>query len=975
VNGSPAVTQEYGYAQVSDLVGDLIYGTDTLLDQPQGIAVDSGGNIYVTNYGGPLETPPANNSITVYPPLLAGSGTENEAPTVYIAGSNTELDDPVGIALDSAGDIYVVNQAGYDAKTAVYTAPSITVYPPVPSGDLTGDTTVTLNESPVANIPLSIVTPGYIALDQNLNIYVTNLDNNQFLVYPPVPSADLTGNTNVTLSGTPTATVNGVGLDGVTGIVVDTSGNIYVANISNGTVTIYQPLGSSTGTLTPEPIATIGGQHPGFVYAYGLALDAYGHLFVADNGTGLVSVFPQLGSSTGTLNEYPLATLSNPSSLYDVAAQPAVIYPTTTPTPTPTPTPCTSGICGQVVGGLTPISGSAVTLYAAGTGYGTGASSIGTATTAGDGTFTVSSYTCPGGNPQTYITALGGNSNSAIGLMAALGPCNSLSTSTNVTINELTTAAADWALAQFFDSSGHTIGAPSTNATGLQNAYTNLANLAAVNATNLSVSGNPSSFLPSPAPVTCGGQFPLASCVNNDGLKRLDTLANILAGCVESSGPSSTACVKLLCDATPGDLYGTSCATPVPTITDTLGAAHLIVTNPANNVGALYGLAGTAAFSPTLGSAPDGWEMGLNFNSVYADFDDPYAVALDASGNVFALNCGEECGGDTLGSVSELTASSGYATALNLGGGDFYSPESLAVDTSGNLFAANAVGYDANSVTELTFASSPPYSTDVYIDPSGADFSNPLSLTLDASGDLFVANYGNSSDSSVSEVTPAPTYGTGHNFTASGAAFDGPNTIAVDGSGNVFVSNQYGGPDEYGSVSELTAASTYGTGKSFTSTGAFGEPEEPDSIALDGSANVFTANYYGNSVSELTATSTYATGKNFTAAGAALDEPEAIVVDGSGNVFVSNETGSSNSGSVSELTASSNYGTGLNFAPAGAAFNAAGSLALDSSGNVFVTNEFGQSVSEIMGLAKPVITPIQACTIFWKNNPGQACVP
>ena len=81
-----------------------------------------------------------------------------------------------------------------------------------------------------------------------------------------------------------------------------------------------------------------------------------------------------------------------------------------------------------------------------GGGYGAGATSLGTVATGADGSFDLSSYTCPAGNPQTYITASGGNAgagaNSAIGLMAVLGPCNSLSTSTTIAINELTTAAA-----------------------------------------------------------------------------------------------------------------------------------------------------------------------------------------------------------------------------------------------------------------------------------------------------------------------------------------------------------------------------------------------------------------------------------------------------------------------------------------------------------------------------------------------------
>ncbi len=417
-------------------------------------------------------------------------------------------------------------------------------------------------------------------------------------------------------------------------------------------------------------------------------------------------------------------------------------------------------------GSALPISGSTVTLYASGTtGYGSGAASIGTTTTSAAGTFTVS-YTCPAGNPQTYVIASGGNAgsgaNSAIGLMAALGPCDSLTPSTTVIINELTTAATAWAVAQFFDSSGHNIGAPSTNAIGLRNAYIGFANLADVNASNFSVSGNPSSFL--------SGE--------PDALQRLDTLANILAGCVESSGSSSSACAALMCDATPGDTYTTSCS-GTPTITDTLGAAYLIVTNPANNVSALYGLAAASTpFSPTLAAAPDGWEMALNFAPSGASFFLPAAIAVDGSGNVFAAN---SSGFSNSGSVSELTAASGYATGLN-------------------------------------FA------------PAAASFDGPISIALDGSGNVFVANITDSGSGSVSELTEASGYAAGRNFAPAAAAFDDPISIALDGSGNVFAANQAGS-----TVSELTEASGYATGRNFAATAA--AFKTPESIGLDGSGN------------------------------------------------------------------------------------------------------------------------------------------
>ncbi|MGA2411187.1 MAG: hypothetical protein ABSG46_12465, partial [Candidatus Binataceae bacterium] len=112
-----------------------------------------------------------------------------------------------------------------------------------------------------------------------------------------------------------------------------------------------------------------------------------------------------------------------------------------------------------------------MTLYEAGTAYASGATSLGTTTTDDSGNFTVG-YTPPSPAAQLYIVATGGNAgggtNSAIGLIGMLGLSNALPGS--VTINEFTTVAAEWALAQFTDSTGQTIGAPSTNATGFANA-------------------------------------------------------------------------------------------------------------------------------------------------------------------------------------------------------------------------------------------------------------------------------------------------------------------------------------------------------------------------------------------------------------------------------------------------------------------------------------------------------------------------
>jgi len=109
-----------------------IAGIKTLLDDPAAIALDARGDIYVANQlGGPAvrHEPSDRGRITVY---SAGSNGD-VAPIATISGALTGLASPGGIALDSDANIYVANS--YTANSTTY-LPSITVY----SASSTGDT-------------------------------------------------------------------------------------------------------------------------------------------------------------------------------------------------------------------------------------------------------------------------------------------------------------------------------------------------------------------------------------------------------------------------------------------------------------------------------------------------------------------------------------------------------------------------------------------------------------------------------------------------------------------------------------------------------------------------------------------------------------------------------------------------------------------------------------------------------------------
>jgi sugar lactone lactonase YvrE len=105
-----------------------ISGTNTGLSCPHALALDATGNIYAVNAG--CDT---GNSVTVY----AASATGNATPTATISGKSTNFDNPNGIALDAEGDIYVGNQNSVEVYAAKPTG-SVTT---APVYTLTGTTT------------------------------------------------------------------------------------------------------------------------------------------------------------------------------------------------------------------------------------------------------------------------------------------------------------------------------------------------------------------------------------------------------------------------------------------------------------------------------------------------------------------------------------------------------------------------------------------------------------------------------------------------------------------------------------------------------------------------------------------------------------------------------------------------------------------------------------------------------------------
>jgi streptogramin lyase len=582
---------------------------------------------------------------------------------------------------------------------------------------------------------------------------------------------------------------------------------------------------------------------------------------------------------------------------------------TTSPSqPPPTANYAGTNFAGTVRAGAVPIIGASVQLYAAGnSGNGSAPVALLNAplTTDSNGVFSVTaSFTCPYSNSILYIVSRGGQAgasaavNAGTVLVAMLGPCSTLKSSLNIVVDEATTVAAAWSMAQFL-SAGAQIGVSATNNSGLT-----LAAATAANLVNLETGTAPSANFPAT------GVAPLA---------KIDTLANVLNACITSTGASSAACTQLYAATT------TSRGAP----SNTFDASMNLVRQPGNNVAAISTLAAaSSAYTPALGEAPADWTLFVTYSG--GGMNGPSAVSIDSQGNVWVAN---------YFAVASLFSNTGVpAFPSGLTGYSLLNSYGGAVDGNDTMWVANeqsTSGLNGN-LGSLTLLDASGNSPAVY---SSGGINFPLAVAFDTSGVAWIADYGNS-HVTVLDSSGVPLSGAS-GYTAKNLQF--PVAIATDSKCNAYVANQ--------STDTITQVLADGSGFNdfVTGSGASG-------LAIDAADNVWVANYYANTVGLVSAAGKVLSGAGF--ATSSLIQPQGIAVDAAGNAWVASYHGSS----LTELSSVSSASPGATLSPsAGWAPDSEllepYAVAIDAGGNIWVSNFGSDTLTEFVGLAAPVKTP------------------
>jgi len=599
---------------------------------------------------------------------------------------------------------------------------------------------------------------------------------------------------------------------------------------------------------------------------------------------------------------------------------------------------------GIVNAGLTqPVVGSHVYMYAAGAG--TSASSLLTAQTGGaypttqdanghyyvttdaQGGFGLSgAYVCTPGS-QVYLYATGGNpdapdgtagpgDNSAIGMMTVLGACPASGsfdqTLPSVTINEVTTVAAAYALAGL--TSGSSVQSVQSSGTplalvGMANAFANAPDLVDPVA-GVALTASPT-----------GGTVSTST---------INTIANILAACVGSAGPTSTACTNLNLSENE----------------DTAGA----VISWANQSASMPVSPLTTPFTPSGAASaplPDGvagaYIVGISYP--VSTQGSGLSIAVDAAGNVWMDQITGAIEVSPTGQLLSPSAGYSYGTPTN----SFLAYSGIAIDPSGNVWTASRnVGYPAmlaeisNSGEILSGAGY-----------SGGALVQPSDIAIDGSGKVWVL------ESSENRLNEFDQYGNTLSGTngLTGGGMSSPNTMAIDPSGNVWVANLND------TFSEFNATGALSGSKGYTETYADEVPNNYG-IAVDGSGDVwlasaaeldqstdFASRYTNKGVQTLLGGSfagyLYTTGE--------IGGPGArpLVIDGRGNALVLGNPGFSEiNPTTGRLTTLGSNGTVFS------GYLYGNTLAVDGSGCVW-TNAEGH-FTQVFGLAAPVVTPVSA---------------
>ena len=303
----------------------------TALYFPNGVCVDSGGNIYIADYGNNRirkVTASTGNISTVAGTGVASYGGDYGNAISTSTATITGLNNPRGIAIDGINNVYIADTNNNVIKAY---GGGISVIAGIGSNTYTGDG----NPAIIVNHNL----PSGIAVDINNNVYVADTNNNKIKkINTSGIITTIAGNGRPMYGGDnqiPTAAT--VAVNKPSSVAVDNTGNIYISDTYNNVIRKIDITTNTIKTIAGNGQPMYGGDNQiptattvALNKPSNVAIDNTGNIYISDTNnnvirqinqtSGLITTIagngqPMYGGDGGLANDQTLAALNNPSNI------------------------------------------------------------------------------------------------------------------------------------------------------------------------------------------------------------------------------------------------------------------------------------------------------------------------------------------------------------------------------------------------------------------------------------------------------------------------------------------------------------------------------------------------------------------------------------------------------------------------------------------------------------------------------------
>jgi uncharacterized protein (TIGR03437 family) len=243
VAGTPGAT---GY------LGDGLGALSAELSKPSSVVFDSSGNMYIADSGNNVirkvtaSTAANPNVISTY------AGVYNSGMGGYTGDNGqagrAELSDPVALALDAAGNLYIADSNNDVIRKVTATSGIITT--------IAGNGTQGFSGDGGRAVLAQLSHPKGVAVDSAGNVYISDTFNSRIRVVAPNGTISTVVGTGVPGYSGDGGPATAAQLDFPANLSFDTAGNLYIADNNNNVIRQYAPPSAASGSL---PVINSGG--------------------------------------------------------------------------------------------------------------------------------------------------------------------------------------------------------------------------------------------------------------------------------------------------------------------------------------------------------------------------------------------------------------------------------------------------------------------------------------------------------------------------------------------------------------------------------------------------------------------------------------------------------------------------------------------------------------------------------------------